>query len=160
MPCVALCCSVLQCVAVYCNVLQCVAVCCSVLRFVAKGVIMTLKIGHVNTHTHPVYCGSCSVLQCVATCCIVLQCIADGATFPLEISDAHTHTHTHVSIHIHTSSLFRRISVLSTPQYNTRQHTATHCNKLQHTATHCNTLQHTLQQPPLYVPHIATLCGC
>jgi len=27
--------------------------------------------------------------------------------------------------------------------YNTLQHTATHCNTLQHTATHCNTLQYT-----------------
>ena len=31
-----------------------------------------------------------------------------------------------------------------TTQYNTLQHTATHCNTLQHTATHCNTLQHTI----------------
>jgi len=28
-------------------------------------------------------------------------------------------------------------------QWDTLQHTATHCNTLQHTATHCNTLQHT-----------------
>ena len=36
LPCVAVCCRVLQCVAVCCSVLQCVAVCCSVLQCVAK----------------------------------------------------------------------------------------------------------------------------
>ena len=53
-PCVAVCCSVLQFVAVCCSLLQCVAVCCSVLQFVAA---------------------CCSLLQCVAVCCSVLQCI-------------------------------------------------------------------------------------
>ena len=54
LPCVAVCCSVLQCVAVCCSVLQCVAVFCSVLQ-----------------------CGAvcCSVLQC-PMCCCVLMCVA------------------------------------------------------------------------------------
>jgi len=72
LPCVAMCCSVLQPVAVSCyklgssglrgncreRVLQCVAVCCSVSHFVAV-------------------CRSvcCSVLQRVASCCSVLQCV-------------------------------------------------------------------------------------
>jgi len=54
-PCVAVCCSVLQYVAVCCSMLQCVAVCCSVLQCVAV-------------------CRS--VLHCVAVCCSVLQCVA------------------------------------------------------------------------------------
>jgi len=52
LPCVAVCCSVLQCFAVFGSVLQCVAVCCSVLQ-------------------RTVLC--CHALQCVAVCCSVLQ---------------------------------------------------------------------------------------
>jgi len=55
LPCVAVCCSVLQCVAVCCSVLQCVAVCCSVSKCVAA---------------------CCRVLQCVAVCRSALQCVA------------------------------------------------------------------------------------
>jgi len=44
--------------------------------------------------------------------------------------------------------------------YNTRQHTATHCDILQHTATHCNTLQHTTQgkKTQQYTPETSPLC--
>jgi len=55
LPCVAVCCSMLQYVAVCCSILQCIAVYCSVLQCVAV---------------------CCSVLQCVAVCCSVLQCVA------------------------------------------------------------------------------------
>ena len=44
-------------------------------------------------------------------------------------------------------------------QYNTLQHTATHCNtlhSLQHTATHCNTLQHTATHC-ISLQHTATI---
>ena len=53
-PCILVCCSVLQCAAMCCSVLQCAAVCCSVLQCVAV---------------------CCSVLQCVAVCCSVLSYI-------------------------------------------------------------------------------------
>ena len=49
LPCVAVCCRVLQCVAVRCSVLQCGAVCCSVVR-IGQGT------------------GGLKVLQCGAVC--------------------------------------------------------------------------------------------
>ena len=77
----------LPCVAVCCRVLQCVAVCCSVLQLLAtRGVSASHTIsGHdafVFAMTH--LCGRvlqcvavcCSVLQGVAVCCRVLQCAA------------------------------------------------------------------------------------
>ena len=43
--------------------------------------------------------------------------------------------------------------------YNTLQHTATHCNTLQHTATHHNTLQHTATHCNTLQHYSATHCN-
>jgi len=63
-PCVAVCCSVLQCVAaVCCSALQCVAVCVHQLAFD----ISSISVSCVAV--------CCSVLQCVAVCCSVCASI-------------------------------------------------------------------------------------
>ena len=53
----------LPCVAVCCSVLQCVAACCSESYHTHEGMS---DVAHLSC---------CSVLQCVAVCCSVLQCV-------------------------------------------------------------------------------------
>ena len=65
LPCVAVCCRVLQCVTLCCSVLQCVAVCCHMLPCVAMS-CRVLKCIAVH----------CSALQCIAVHCSALQCVA------------------------------------------------------------------------------------
>jgi len=84
LPCVAVCCSVLQCVAVCCRVLQCVAVCCRVLQCVAGAfvshctLVLFISPDIYLTYISVLQCGvvCCSVLQCVTACCRVLPCVA------------------------------------------------------------------------------------
>ena len=66
LPCVAVCCNVLQCVAVCCNMLQCAAVRCNLLQCV---------VGCCSVLHDIAVC--CRMLQCVAVCCSVLQGVAE-----------------------------------------------------------------------------------
>jgi len=67
---VELCCSVLQCVVVWCNALHCVAVCCRVLYCVA------VCCSALQCDAVPLHGVSVLLWRCVAVCCRVLQCVA------------------------------------------------------------------------------------
>jgi len=98
---------VLPCVAICCSLLQSVAVCCSLLQWVTLDA-MAMKLTFENsyqfaffrdnfaegfgnsesqreTHTRPTLSVCCSVLQCVAVCCSALQCAAVCCSEPFRV---------------------------------------------------------------------------
>ena len=116
-PCVAVCCSVLQCVAVCCSVLQYVAVCCSAFCFdfiwfhlhPASHTRMTaghsVWSAHTHTHTHtqkrfPIHLFYLIWLY-LGLLTSRLSHSDDCGALRLICTHTHTHTHTHKHFPIH-----------------------------------------------------------